>query len=261
MRWLINVLTNLFQKRVPTPAQPTQDSSVAKEPAKTPAAVPEPQKPVPEPPKPVEVFGGGKSGGGGASAAIPAPEPAKPVVYDETVTFREALRLILKFEGGYVFDKDDPGGETNKGVIKKVYDEYRKSKGLELRSVKDISDDEVSDIYRTRYWLEGKCDKVPPCIAISHFDTCVNTGTGQSAKILQRVVGVKDDGAIGSGTLGKVTEVVGKEGDLVVAKRFLSKRRDFYNNLAQQKSHLQKFLKGWLNRVDTLEKYINDRKA
>ena len=213
------------------------------------------------------LFGGGASGGGGASIALPpvtapeqAPKPPKPEpVSDETVTFREALRLILRFEGGYVNDPQDPGGETNKGITKKVYDDYRTSKGLPLRSVKDLTDEEDADIYRTQYWLAGKCDKLPPNTALVHFDTCVNSGIGQSSKILQRTVGVKDDGIIGPGTLSAVASKVNKEGDKPVAKTFLTGRRDFYNKLVVSKPPLQKFLKGWLNRVNTLEKYIDDR--
>ena len=117
----------------------------------------------------------------------------------------------------------------------------------------------MADIYRTRYWLLGKCNQLPPCLAIVHFDTCVNAGTGQAAKILQRTVGVKDDGAIGQGTFNAVAAVYAKDGDKKTAIRYMEGRRDFYNKLVISKPDLQKFLKGWINRVDTLEKYINDR--
>ena len=208
----------------------------------------QPKKPVPqEPTKPVEapektpLFKGGSSGGGGASAVIapesvkpaviapqPAPQPQKPLtIVDETVTFREALRLILRFESGYVFDKADSGGETNLGITHKVYDEYRISKGLPVRSVKDITEDECTDIYRTRYWLLGKCNRLPTCLAMAHFDTCVNAGIGQAAKIMQRTVEVKDDGIIGEGTFKAVAAVFIKAGDKKMAMNYLERRRDF----------------------------------
>ena len=33
----------------------------------------------------------------------------------------EAIEHVLKFEGGYVNDPDDPGGETNFGISKRSY--------------------------------------------------------------------------------------------------------------------------------------------
>ena len=260
MKWIIDLFTKLFQSAVKLPVEPDKaplETTPPKAPVEIPKASTVPQ--TPDVAKPAPMLGGGRSGGGGASGTIP--EPVRPAVYDEAVTYHEAIRLILRFEGGYVNDPADPGEETNKGVTKKVYDEYRESKGLPVRSVRDISDEEVSDIYRTMYWLEGKCDKLPAYLSIVHFDTSVNAGIRQAAKLLQRTVGAKDDGVIGSGTLGKVTEKVTISGDLATALIYLGKRRDFYKNLVAQKPALQKFLKGWMNRVDTLEKYLNDRKA
>ena len=45
------------------------------------------------------------------------------------------LKFVLARGGGYVNDKDDPGGETNKGITHTTYDSYRSSKELPIRSV------------------------------------------------------------------------------------------------------------------------------
>ena len=34
--------------------------------------------------------------------------------------FQEALKKVLVYEGGYVNDKDDAGGETYKGITKRI---------------------------------------------------------------------------------------------------------------------------------------------
>ena len=41
-----------------------------------------------------------------------------------TGNFRECLDLVLKAEGGWVNNLNDPGGETNFGVTKRVWEEY-----------------------------------------------------------------------------------------------------------------------------------------
>lgn len=171
--------------------------------------------------------------------------------------FNDALKLVLKYEGGYVNHPNDPGGATNKGVIQKVYDAYRTDLGQETRSVKEITDEEVSEIYFRRYWLAGKCDKLQSRLAVVHFDSCVNAGTKQSAKFLQRAAGAVADGMIGPKTLQAVNDKPEQE----MIDSYLQQRRDFYNNLAESKPKLQVFLKGWLNRVAHLDEFVNNGTA
>ena len=48
-----------------------------------------------------------------------------------------------------------------KGVTQRVYDAYRASHGLPTQTVANISDAEVSDIYRSEYWAPVCCDQLP----------------------------------------------------------------------------------------------------
>ena len=159
--------------------------------------------------------------------------------------FNTALQLILKFEGGYVNNPADRGGETNKGIIQKVYDGYRKSRNLAIQSVKNITDDEVKDIYYRNYWLVAKCDKLPAGVDTAHFDAAVNGGAGQAAKFLQRAVGVNADGVIGDTTLAKVNSTEPKS----LLKAYVGGRIDFYIDLAIKDASQITFLKGWIRRA------------
>lgn len=187
----------------------------------------------------------------------PIPDPGVtihvPAVDSVKKLYQDALALVLKFEGGYVNDPDDPGGETNKGIIKTVYDKYRQQKNLPVRSVRDITEEEVGDIYAANYWDAGKCGQLPPRLAVVHFDSCVNVGVTQAAKFLQRSLGVKDDGKVGSDTLSAAR--LADENKVVIV--YLEKRRAFYRYLADSKPKLVKFLKGWLKRVDQLEDFVS----
>lgn len=159
--------------------------------------------------------------------------------------FNNALQMVLQFEGGYSNDPLDKGGATNKGVIQSVYDSYRKSFGLPIQSVQQISDAEVRDIYYKRYWLAAKCDKLPNGVDTVHFDTAVNAGPSQAAKFLQRAIGVKDDGVIGDVTLAKVNTLDSK----VVMKAYTNSRISFYVDLVVKDVTQIKFLKGWIKRA------------
>jgi lysozyme family protein len=126
------------------------------------------------------------------------------------VDFPKAEDTIRVYEGGYSNHPRDPGGATNKGITQRVYDGYRRRRGLPLQSVRDISDAEVSAIYRAQYWDAIKGDELPAGLDLVMFDSAVNSGTGQATKWLQRAL--KDaklyrgaiDGDLGEGTLGAV---------------------------------------------------------
>lgn len=119
--------------------------------------------------------------------------------------FERALAKVLLSEGGYVNHPSDPGGETNKGITKRVYDAYRERIGKPVQSVRDISQAEIAAIYKASYWDLAKCDQLPAGISYVVFDGNVNSGVSQSIKWLQRALGVVAvDGVIGNATLAAV---------------------------------------------------------
>ena len=126
--------------------------------------------------------------------------------------FERSLKFVLDAEGGFSDHKHDRGGKTNKGILQREYDLYRDNRQEDRRPVKEISDEEVEDIYYNDYWVRGKCFKMPWPLCVVHFDGCVNTGVGQAAKFLQRAVGTKDDGAVGAKTIlameAKINDIV-----------------------------------------------------
>jgi lysozyme family protein len=167
--------------------------------------------------------------------------------------FKRALAFVLKMEGGYTNDPVDRGGATNKGILQRVYDTYRKAEGLRLADVRHILNIEVEEIYRDAYWLEGDCDRLPWPVSLVHFDACVNTGVTQAAKFLQRSVGAQPDGRIGPKTLEALRALLERETPLAVAERLVRLREPFYRRLAEADPTQNRFLQGWLNRVEKLK--------
>jgi lysozyme family protein len=184
--------------------------------------------------------------------AAVAPEP-KANQEGSTPPFRRALAFVLKVEGGYTNDPVDRGGATNKGILQRVYDTYRKAEGLRPADVRRILDIEVEEIYRDAYWLEGDCDRMAWPVSLVHFDACVNTGVTQAAKFLQRSVGAEPDGRIGPKTLAALRAVLERETPLALAERLVRRREPFYRRLAEADPTQNRFLQGWLNRVEKLK--------
>ncbi|MEP9352032.1 glycoside hydrolase family 108 protein [Xanthobacter sp. KR7-65] len=116
-------------------------------------------------------------------------------------SFAQALAAVLVHEGGYSNHPDDPGGPTMRGIIQRVYDAWRRAKGLPPRPVRQIEDGELKEIYRRQYWDAVRGDDLPAGIDYVVFDGAVNSGPAQSAKWLQRALGVPADGQVGEVTL------------------------------------------------------------
>jgi lysozyme family protein len=115
--------------------------------------------------------------------------------------YLKALALVLQVEKGFVDNPRDRGGPTNKGVTQAVYNAYRARKGLQLQSVKLIADSEVSDIYKSEYWDAVNGDNLPNGVDYEVFDFGVNSGVHRAAVMLQAILGVSQDGAIGPATI------------------------------------------------------------
>lgn len=167
-----------------------------------------------------------------------------------TTTYQTALTFVLRWEGGYVNDPDDPGGATNKGITQAVYTAYLAALGRPAQSVRFITDQEVEAIYRQHYWQAAHCPALPHTLAIAQFDTAVNMGVGRAIEFLQRSLGVTVDRRYGSQTDAAVKQCNPSR----TLNRYLSLREQFYHRLARQGR--QKFLQGWLNRLNALRKLL-----
>ena len=149
--------------------------------------------------------------------------------------FDECLKMLLHHEGGYVNHPSDPGGETNLGVTKKVYQEWGGTKDM-----KDLTVEDVAPIYKKNYWDRCKCDDLESGVDWVVFDWAVNSGTGRSAKAIQKICGASQDGAIGPKTLA----LIGTQNTQYVIEEFGKIRQDFYESLKT----FDTFGKGWTRR-------------
>lgn len=156
--------------------------------------------------------------------------------------FERAMALLRVHEGGYINHPKDPGGATNKGVTQRTYNWYRKLHKQPTRSVRQITEFEVKDIYRKQYWDAVKGDDLPSGIAYMVFDGAVNSGPSQSIKWLQRAVGAQADGIMGAETLSKTRE---KNDTNAIIDSYCDQRWAFMKTL----KHFSSFENGWRRRV------------
>ena len=155
--------------------------------------------------------------------------------------YETCLEMILHHEGGYVNHPKDPGGETNLGVTKRVYEDWGGDKNM-----RDLTVEDVAPIYKKNYWDRMKCDQIPNGLDLCCFDFGVNAGTGRSAKYLQTMIGTVADGGIGPNTLKCLDEYIEEHGLEASIENFQSARQEYYKSL----STFETFGRGWTRRVE-----------
>ena len=154
--------------------------------------------------------------------------------------YDKCLETILHHEGGYVNHPKDPGGETNLGVTKRVYEEHGGTKDM-----KDLTVEDVAPIYKKGYWDKMKGDELPSGLDLCVFDFGVNAGPGRAAKYLQTMIGSTPDGGIGPMTLKAVSEYVEEHGLVKAIENYQDARQSYYEKL----STFDTFGRGWTRRV------------
>ena len=158
--------------------------------------------------------------------------------------FPAALAHTLQFEGGWSNNPNDPGGATMKGITHRTYAHYlgRDVSHDELRA---IPDDHLAEIYRKRYWDACRCSDLPDGLDLAVFDTAVNTGPAQAARLLQRIVDVPADGGIGPKTIAAVNDYVATHGLPALIEAYTEARQNFYRLLPTYVH----FEEGWRKRA------------
>ena len=166
--------------------------------------------------------------------------------------FEHCLKMLLHHEGGFVNHPKDPGGMTNLGVTKKVYDAWigRESTEAEMRA---LTPADVGPIYKKKYWDKVRGDDLPAGVDWAAFDWAVNSGAGRPAKAIQRIVGATQDGAIGPKTLQAVMDVEPEK----IVEGVYDIRQKFYESLKT----FDTFGRGWTRRnqetLDQAKKLIS----
>ena len=155
--------------------------------------------------------------------------------------FDKALAAVLVHEGGYVNNPKDPGGMTNLGCTKAVWEEHC-GHPVDEKAMRALTPVDVAPLYKSKYWDKVKCDDLPSGVDYVVFDAAINSGPGRAAKWLQACVGVEPDGGIGPKTLAAVRAMDAKQ----LINDYGKRRLSFLYDLPTWDT----FGKGWARRVN-----------
>jgi lysozyme family protein len=117
--------------------------------------------------------------------------------------FLSAVAGVLEHEGGYVWDPDDPGGETNFGITKRTYPDL---------DIRNLTVEDARDIYFHDFWYPLRLVLFSEPVAAKLLDMAVNFSPKTFALIVQtacRALGkkIEMDGVWGPKTRGAILQL------------------------------------------------------
>ena len=161
--------------------------------------------------------------------------------------------FILRWEGGFVNDKDDLGGATNMGVTLAT---YRSVFGIKktAKDLKRMTMVQWGIIFKKLYWDKWKAANIKDQNVANILVDWLWCSGSYGIKIPQRVLGVSADGIVGSKTIAAINARDGRE----LFDTIKQERKDFIDRICQTRPKNRKFKNGWLNRINSLA-YETDR--
>lgn len=162
-------------------------------------------------------------------------------------TLSKALGLMFGAEGGYVNAKTDAGGPTKYGITHKTLAAHRGVRSVTAAQVKAMALAEAEAIYRKSYWTQSGGDILPVGLDYAAFDFGVNSGPDTAVEILQKTVGVTQDGRIGPATLAAIHAYPG--GAVKLIRDYCAARMVYLQSLSSSKTGFPVNGRGWTIRV------------
>ncbi len=180
--------------------------------------------------------------GGSATPAVQAAAPAPATASRFQACLDFTWRPDMDGQPLHV-TPGDHGGATSWGVTLASYASWRADHGEHTTTEADLaaaSKTELAEMIRARYWMPVGGDGLAAGVDLLAFDFGFTSGTGTSSRLLQEVLGVTVDGAIGPHTLAAAA--AHDRMDLV--RQLGARHQAYYQSLAQYPV----FGRGWSRR-------------
>ena len=162
--------------------------------------------------------------------------------------WEKSFNLVIEHEGGFTDDPRDPGnilpdgrpGSTMLGCTQANWEKYI-GKKVTHDEMRRLTKDDVKPLYKKNYWDSVMGDTLCAGLDYGAFDFAINAGPQTSRKLIQRALGVADDGIFGKQTLKAIKESNGA--DLI--EKFSIEKEKYYRSLKT----FPIYGKGWLRRI------------
>ena len=164
------------------------------------------------------------------------------------VNFWDYVPILKEVEGGYANTEDDSGGETVCGITQTAYQSIYGQNA----DVKNMTVEEWGYIMKTNYWDKLRCDEINhQTVANLVADWGINSGTGTAAKKITALLGLDANLYLKDQAIEAINNKIKTEESTFI-NEIAEARKKFYRKIVEDDPTQEKFLQGWLNRIDTI---------
>lgn len=126
---------------------------------------------------------------------------------------------VFVSEGGYCWDKGDPGGPTNFGITYIDAAEFEgKPRGRPedwVTHMKNFPKSEAEQIYRTKYATKCRFDDMPSGLDYTTIDYGINSGVARPPRVIAHLLSMPETGIFTDSLMNAIAKV--KDQDLIKA--------------------------------------------
>jgi len=194
--------------------------------------------------------------------------------------YTDIITLILKFEGLYSNDKDDPGQETFRGISRKYHPDWNgwktidKYKDLDGNFIDKIESDSHLQILVNNFYFEKYYSKLNlnmfdnyENIQCQLLDIGINQGVSIAGICLQETLNLLNrnnpnipelniDGVIGNKTIEVMNAIIKNDKtSFFISELLLVNRIKKYEDSISKNKTLKKYIRGWMNRAFAMYNY------
>jgi lysozyme family protein len=158
------------------------------------------------------------------------------------------IEFIKEKEGGFATVKCDKGGATNSGVTLTTFRQFY-GQEMTVNDLKKMTEKQWKNIFEKGFYLKNNLDKINDfSIRFLITDFCWCSGN-IAIKKLQRILGINCDGICGNNTISKINNYSNK---MDLFANYKASRIQFFFNIIKAHPEQKKFLKGWINRTNSI---------
>lgn len=184
------------------------------------------------------------------------------------MSFDRVYAYTKKFEGGYANNPNDRGGETFRGIARKIWpswsgwfriDTAKKTVGKTAAAINNYFAGDtdmaymVESFYRDNFWRPVERLNLPSRVAEKMFDVSVNCGLSAAVKMLQRSLNVLVpasklviDGKYGRLSAAAIEKV---DNEQTILTEMVKQQKAYYQGIIDRDPSQRVFEKGWFNRA------------
>jgi lysozyme family protein len=173
--------------------------------------------------------------------------------------FNSSIETVLRHEGFFSDDKSDPGGATQYGIslsyllsLPPGQADINKDGEVDAKDIRSLDLEKAKEIYKIGWWDRYHYSEIQDTrVATKILDTAVNVGASQAHKLVQRALGLPDDGILGPQSIKAINAFNPDKLIQGISDEVMS----FYVSLTFKRIQSMgiteggKYLRGWLRRA------------